>query len=93
MQIILVHRREANHSVGHHSKPPSQIQRLQYYNWAQRIFNGSLNSYRRTTQNDIGGGLHILEGFYSSVRRATGRLLVNVNAIVAVFNRPEKSNA
>lgn len=37
---------------------------------------------------DLGGGLIALRGYYTSVRTATLRLLVNVNSVTASFYRP-----
>jgi eukaryotic translation initiation factor 2C len=37
---------------------------------------------------DLGGGLEALRGYYSSVRPATGRLLLNLNVTRAVFYKP-----
>lgn len=38
--------------------------------------------------SDLGGGLMAIRGFFSSVRAATGRLLVNVNVCCSAFYRP-----
>lgn len=37
---------------------------------------------------DLGGGLVAIRGFFSSVRAATGRILVNVNVCCSTFLRP-----
>lgn len=37
---------------------------------------------------DLGGGLMAIRGFFSSVRVATGRILVNVNVCCSAFYRP-----
>lgn len=37
---------------------------------------------------DLGGGLTAIRGFFSSVRAATGRILVNVNVCHSAFYRP-----
>ncbi|KAI3393972.1 hypothetical protein diail_3451 [Diaporthe ilicicola] len=37
---------------------------------------------------DLGGGLVAIQGFFSSVRAATGRILVNVNVCYSAFYRP-----
>lgn len=37
---------------------------------------------------DLGGGLMAIRGFFSSVRAATGRILVNVNVCCSAFYRP-----
>lgn len=37
---------------------------------------------------DLGGGLLAIQGFFSSVRAATGRILVNVNVCYSAFYRP-----
>ncbi|KAL1874884.1 hypothetical protein Daus18300_003425 [Diaporthe australafricana] len=69
-----------------------------------RAFNIFLNHYTKSQENlvtfgnktfpknavgrDLGGGLLAIQGFFSSVRAATGRLLVNVNVCYSAFYRP-----
>lgn len=40
------------------------------------------------TGRDLGGGLTAIRGFFSSVRAATGRILVNVNICCSAFYQP-----
>lgn len=43
---------------------------------------------RDAAGRDLGGGLMAVRGFFSSVRIATGRILVNVNVCCSAFYRP-----
>lgn len=69
-----------------------------------QAFNVFLNHYAKSQGNlvtigskifpkdaigrDLGGGLMAIRGFFSSVRAATGRILVNVNVCCSAFYRP-----
>lgn len=69
-----------------------------------QAFNVFLNHYAKSQGNlvtigskifpkdavgrDLGGGLMAIRGFFSSVRAATGRILVNVNVCYSAFYRP-----
>lgn len=69
-----------------------------------QAFNVFLNHYAKSNANlvtfgnktfpkdaagrDLGGGLMAIRGFFSSVRAATGRILVNVNLCCSAFYRP-----
>lgn len=69
-----------------------------------RAFNVFLNHFAKSQGNlvtigsktfpkdavgqDLGGGLTAIRGFFSSVRAATGRVLVNVNVCYSAFYRP-----
>lgn len=49
---------------------------------------GSKTFPKETIGQDLGGGLTAIRGFFSSVRVATGRILVNVNVCCSAFYRP-----
>lgn len=48
----------------------------------------SNNFVDEPTQKELGGGLVAIRGFFSSIRLASGRLLVNVNTSNAPFYKP-----
>lgn len=43
---------------------------------------------RDAVSRDLGGGLTAIQGFFSSIRAATGRILVNVNVCYSAFYQP-----
>lgn len=49
---------------------------------------GSKTFPRDTVGRELGGGLMAVRGFFSSVRAATGRILVNVNVCCSAFYQP-----
>lgn len=49
---------------------------------------GSKTFPKDAVGRDLGGGLMAIRGFFSSVRAATGRILVNVNVCCSAFYRP-----
>lgn len=49
---------------------------------------GSKTFPKDSVGKDLGGGLMAIQGFFSSVRAATGRILVNVNVCCSAFYRP-----
>lgn len=62
--------------LGHYSKSSSAVATI----------GGSKSfSITRTTQSDLGAGLSAIRGFFSSIRLATCRILVNVNVSHGAF--------
>lgn len=49
---------------------------------------GKKTFQKHATGGDLGGGLTAIRGYFSSVRAATGRILVNVNVCCSAFYRP-----